>query len=102
MKKVILSVAAMTVFTAVSFAQDAATTQATPVATATPAGEEKKKIKDSEVPQPIKDALKTDAYKEWKLVQAWHVAGANEHYLLEMKKGDETTLLKFTKEGQII
>lgn len=105
MKKVILSMAALMLLTAATYAQDAAIAQATAVST-TPEtsadGVEKKKIEEKDLPAAIKKVLATDQYKDWKVVAAWHVAGENEHYLLDMKKGDESTLLKFNKDGQII
>lgn len=102
MKKVILSVATLTLFTAASFAQDAAVAIATPVAEATAQGEDKKKVEESALPEAIKKTLSSDQYKEWKLVSAWHVTGKQEYYLLDMKKGDENTTLKMNKEGQVI
>jgi len=108
MKKVILSVAAMMAFTAVSFAQNGATAvavEATPVAT-TPDDKgddkDKKKIEVSALPDAVKATLASEQYKAWEVEEAWHVSGKDEHYVLKMKKGDEKTKLKINKEGQII
>lgn len=106
MKKVILSVAAIVAFTAVSFAQDAAIATAsavTAVAADDDKGGDKKKVEASALPDAVKATLASDKYKDWQVATAWHVTEKDgEHYVLEMKKGDEKTTLKMNKEGQVI
>jgi len=117
MKKVIFSVFAIALSTA-AIAQDQATiaAPAAPItATATPvtatiadaniavsAQDDKKQVEASALPEAIKKVLATDQYKQWTVASAWLVKGEKEHYELQMKKGEETTSLKFDKDGNVV
>lgn len=106
MKKAILSIAIVAAFSGVSFAQDAAIASNVDISAAGTSDEDKggdkTKVDAAALPDAVKKTLASDAYKDWTLVEAWHVAGKKEHYVLEMKKGAETTKLKINKEGQVI
>jgi hypothetical protein len=113
MKKVLFSVLAMT-FTAGTqvFAQDQAqvntiSAPASPVAATTAgatiaADDNKTPVDPANLPEAIKKTLATDQYKDWQVVSAALVKGKNEYYELQMKKGEETTALKFDKNGNVV
>ncbi|MFA6152027.1 MAG: hypothetical protein WC716_11945 [Chitinophagaceae bacterium] len=114
MKKVLFSVLAIT-FTAgtQAFAQDQVTpviANASPVATinaevpqaaATPQ-DNKSQIAAENLPEAVKKTLASEKYKDWTVASAWLVKGKTEYYELQMKKGEETTSLKFDANGNVI
>lgn len=102
MKKVFFSAGVLLMLSTASFAQDAAVSSEVTILTPADKGDDKKKITATELPDAVQKTLASDAYKEWQLVTAWHVTGKDEHYVLEMRKGEEKSTLKMNKEGQII
>lgn len=119
MKKVLFSVFAITLTAgANAFAQDQVTPVTAPaapvqvsanvvaaaepqVATAIPQ-ENKTEVAAANLPEAIKKVLASDKYKDWTLASAWLVKGPKEHYELQMKKGEETTSLKFDAKGNLV
>jgi hypothetical protein len=107
MKKMILSVFALTAVGTFTYAQSAssapaAATEQAQVAPAAEQKETKKQVEASALPAPIQKLLTTDQYKDWKLVTAWQINGASEYYVLEMQKGDEKNALKLDKEAKVL
>lgn len=102
MKKTILSVFALTIMSTAAFAQTSATEQTAAQTTTQATTEEKQQVEESALPPAVKQTLSTDQYKDWKFVSGWNVKGANEHYILELQKGEERTTLKMDKEGKLI
>ncbi len=111
MKSTILSVVALTSFTLVTYAQEAAPVAqagAAPAVAAAPAAtagakeskETKTQVAADALPAGVKQTLATGKYKEWKMASAWHITGASEYYVVELQKGEEKTTLKLNKEGQ--
>lgn len=112
MKKVILSVLALTVMGTMANAQDASkapvappadaaiAAQATPQAAPQAQGEQKVKVEATALPDALKKMLTTDEYKDWQYVSGWKVTGATEYYVLELQKGEEKRTLKLDKDGR--
>lgn len=62
-----------------------------------------KEIKVSELPEAVKNALTSDAYKGWEAKKAWIIEkDAKTLYQVEVVKGDETATLLFDKNGASI
>lgn len=120
-KKMIVPALAMMVFSTASFAQassePARSKEPTPVTKTLDATtgnvakpeasvaaqdqkEEKVQVEISALPEGVQKALSTDAYKDWKPTTAWHVKGATEYYVVELKKGEETTKVKLDASGK--
>ncbi len=102
MKKMILSVFALTIMSTAAFAQTSATEQSGAQSTTEATKEDKQQIEESALPPAVKQTLSTDQYKDWKFVSGWNVKGANDYYILEMQNGEERTTLKMDKEGKLI
>jgi len=115
MKKVILSAFALIACASASYAQTAATAQPTAQVVATTAStqgsptaapeaqaEQKTKIEAAALPDAVKATLAGDEYKDWTVSTAWDVKAATEYYVVELKKADQTTTVKFDKDGKKI
>jgi hypothetical protein len=63
--------------------------------------EEKTKIKEEELPEAVKTALKGDTYKDWTVSAAYTVKSTSQ-YEVELKKGIETKVVKFDKDGKAL
>lgn len=61
--------------------------------------EKKKKLNEDELPVVIKNLLKSNEYKDWKLDQAYLIEGASEYYKVELKKDDQKQTLNLDKYG---
>lgn len=61
--------------------------------------EKKSKVAEDELPQGIKNLLKTEEYKDWKLDQAYMITGTGEYYKVELKKDDQKQTLNLDKYG---
>jgi len=113
MKKLIVPafVLAMTVTTISSKAQTATpATQVVPQADKAVAAEHaqaqqeaKTQVDLNALPDGIKKTLASDNYKEWTAASAWQVkSNGSDYYLVEMKKGEETTTIKVDANGKIV
>ncbi|MBS1688912.1 MAG: hypothetical protein JSS96_09325 [Bacteroidetes bacterium] len=109
MKKVILSAFTLIACASVSYAQTAATAQPIAQASATTASaqsaapdEQKTKIEASALPDAVKATLAGAEYKDWTVATAWSVKADTEYYVVELKKADQTTTVKFDKDGKKI
>ena len=64
---------------------------------------QKTPIKLEALPGPIKTVLQSDIFKTWVPSGAFSVtAGATQYYEVDVKKGTDTKVLKFDKDGKII
>lgn len=100
MRKMILPVFALAMFATTAFATVNTTTEKE---TTTSAVEDKKEqITAEALPANVKTTLATDEYKEWQVISAWHITGAAEYYVVELKKGEEATSKKFDKDGKLM
>ena len=63
--------------------------------------DEKVKIKKSDLPEAVQTTLKGDEYKGWDVSEAY-VYKETETYEVEVKKGTESKVLKFNKDGKSI
>jgi hypothetical protein len=63
---------------------------------------DKKEISADQLPAPIKEALKSDTYKGWTIVKAFHVSGTAEHYEVVVKNDTSETSIKFDAQGNAI
>jgi hypothetical protein len=63
--------------------------------------DEKVKISVEELPDAIKNALESDSYKGWS-VEAAHYNKTKDLYEVEVRKGTESKIIKFTKDGNIV
>ncbi len=102
MKKIILS-AAFLAFAGIATVQ--ANEVTSPVAiTVAQDSTTKTPVKLEELPDAVKATLQSDNYKEWVPTTAFLVTAADksEHYLIDVKKGEETGSLKIGKDGAII
>ncbi len=107
MKKLIfpvLALVAMTMTTTIVRAQDGAAPVvagiAPPADNVTGAQDQKTQVEITALPEAVKQALATDAYREWMVTGAWQVrAEAGEYYLVEMKRDEELATLKFDENG---
>lgn len=82
----------------------AGTVKSAPVATqqaATPQTEEKTKLDPANLPDAVKSTLATEQYKSWQPTSAWQLKAEPLFYVIELKKGDQTTLLKVDKDGKV-
>jgi len=115
MKKLILSafvLAAMSMTTNVNAQEAAAATTTEIAATADQAAAQqaqaqqdaKTKIEINALPDAVKNTLASDTYKEWTASAAWQTANeAGEVlYVVEMKKGEETTTVKVDSNGKVV
>jgi hypothetical protein len=74
--------------------------EAAPQATAT---EEKTEVKLTDLPDPIKTTLSADIFKEWVPSASYLVKADNkEHYLIEVKKGEELRSIKIGADGKVV
>lgn len=63
--------------------------------------DEVKEITLAELPKAVKESLKDEKYAGWDVEKVYHVKkDGKEYYKLEVKKGTETTKLKFDKNGK--
>ncbi len=102
MKKIILS-AALLAFASIATVQ--ANEVISPVAiTVAQDSTTKTPVKLEELPDAVKATLQADSYKEWVPTAAFLVTAADksEHYLIDVKKGEETGSLKIGKDGAVI
>jgi hypothetical protein len=61
--------------------------------------DKKKKVTEEELPVTIKNMLKGDEYKDWKLDQAYLIEEPSEYYKIELKKEDQKQTLNLDKYG---
>lgn len=64
--------------------------------------DKKEQINAEALPSTVKATLATDEYKKWQVMSAWHITGASEYYVVELKKGEEATSKKFDKDGKLL
>jgi len=80
--------------------QQAPATEAAPQATAT---EEKTEVQLTDLPDAVKTTLSADIFKEWVPSTAYSVKADNkEHYLIEVKKGEELRSIKIGADGKVV
>ena len=101
MKKMILPVFALAMFATTAFATVNTTTEKE-ITTEAAAADKKDEITADALPAPVKATLAGEEYKEWKVTTAWHITGASEYYVVELKKGEESTSKKFDKDGKLM
>lgn len=63
---------------------------------------ERTPVKVEELPDPVKNILGSDAYKEWTPSEAFLVKGEHEYYEITIKKEAEVKILKLNKEGIVV
>jgi hypothetical protein len=63
--------------------------------------DEKIKISVEELPDAIKNVLENDSYKGWS-VEAAQYNKTKDLYEVEVRKGTESKIIKFTKDGSIV
>jgi hypothetical protein len=66
-----------------------------------PQTDEKIKISVEELPDAIKNVLENDSYKGWS-VEAAQYNKTKDLYEVEVRKGTESKIIKFTKDGNIV
>lgn len=59
-------------------------------------------VKLEELPDAVKKALAGDAYAGWTPSAAFWVEGKVSYYEIELSKGDDKSIVKFDKEGQLV
>ncbi len=65
--------------------------------------EGKTEVKAEELPDAVKTALGGESFAGWEFVSAHKVkVGETKHYEIQLKKGEESTTVKFDKEGTLI
>lgn len=105
-KLVIVSIALFLVATSSINAQtvpaDTTKTATTAPATAEATQQEKTPIKVEELPEAVKTTIAGDEYKGWTPKSASVVKGEAEFYEVILVKGEETSIVKFDKEGKKI
>ncbi|MFD1628656.1 hypothetical protein [Pseudopedobacter beijingensis] len=65
--------------------------------------QDRKEVKLDELPDAVKQTLTADIFKEW-IPQTAYVVNANgsEHYLIEVKKGEELRSIKIGTDGKVV
>ena len=72
--------------------------QAAPAAT-----ENRAEVTLNDLPDAVKQTLTADIFKEWVPSNAYHVTGgATEHYVIEVKKGEELRTIKIGTDGKVV
>jgi len=105
MKRLILSVCTLTTLTLMTIVSHAQETVTAPPATSvqqqvTQPEDQKVKVELTALPDGIKKTLASDSFKDWTASSAWQIkSNTAEYYLIEMKKGEETTTLKLDSNG---
>lgn len=61
--------------------------------------EKKTKVTEDELPLAVKNLLKQEEYKDWKLDEAYLITGTSEYYKIELKKDDQKQALNLDKYG---
>lgn len=65
--------------------------------------ENKAEVALNDLPDAVKQTLTADIFKEWVPANAYHVTGgATEHYLIEVKKGEELRTIKIGTDGKVV
>lgn len=60
-------------------------------------------VKLEDLPDPVKETLKSDKVKEWTATEAFLVKeGEAEYYLIHVRKEEQTGSLKIDKDGKVI
>jgi len=61
-------------------------------------------VKLEALPEPVKNTLKADAYKEWTPTTAFLITNADKstYYQVDVKKGDKVAFLKVGADGAVI
>ncbi|CAG5017251.1 hypothetical protein DYBT9275_05733 [Dyadobacter sp. CECT 9275] len=64
--------------------------------------QEKVSVKVEDLPEPVKNAIRSDAFEGWKITDAYLVTreDRSQYYELDVKKGDESARVKLDKNGQ--
>lgn len=81
------------------------TTQAPATETAPQAAtaEERAEVQLTNLPDAVKNTLSADIFKEWVPSTAYSVKADNkEHYLIEVKKGEELRSIKIGEDGKVV
>ena len=65
------------------------------------AQEEKVKIAKEDLPDAVKKALASDAYKAWEISEAYEYK-ATHTYEVELKNGDQKKTVKLDKDGKVL
>lgn len=104
MKRIIVPVFALLLSATTANAQSANTTEAStaPAAAAQGTQDAKVKVDIKDLPAAVQTTLSSPEYKDWTPAEAWHVKGAADYFVIEMKKGEEKTSLKLDKDGKKI
>jgi beta-mannanase len=63
--------------------------------------DEKVKVKLEELPEAVKNALATEPFSAWSAESAM-LNKTKDHYEIEVKKGAEKRVLKFSKDGKAV
>ncbi|ADY53954.1 hypothetical protein Pedsa_3420 [Pseudopedobacter saltans DSM 12145] len=65
--------------------------------------EAKAEVALNDLPDAVKQTLTADIFKEWVPSNAYHVTGGSvEHYVIEVKKGDELRSIKIGTDGKVV
>lgn len=64
--------------------------------------ESKTEVALNDLPDAVKKTLTADVFTEWVPTTAYHVTGDTEHYLIEVKKGEELRSIKIGADGKVI
>jgi hypothetical protein len=100
MKKLIVSAFALTL---VSFAsvQAGNFTTTTNVTNTEITSQEKVSVKAENLPDGVKNTIKSDAFEGWKVVSAFLITNTDktQYYELNVKNGSETARVKLDKDG---
>ena len=81
------------------YAKDNKTTTDTKTETKDDAG--KTKVEAAALPEAVKATLATDAYKEYKVSEAWMTKGTPDVYTLQLANGEKTMTVNIDKDGKV-
>ena len=98
MKKTIVFMLALTMFTAISISSEATTIRYNVEFIV----QDKVSVKPEDLPQPIKTTLASDVYAGWEITEAFIITKEDKTQFFEisLKKGSETTTINLDKDGR--
>lgn len=66
--------------------------------------QERVAVKPEDLPEKVRDAFNTKSYTDWEIEEAFLVTEDNgaQYYELSVRKADERSRIKITKEGQVM
>jgi len=98
MKKTIVFMLALTMFTAISISAEATAIRYNVEFIV----QDKVSVKPEDLPQPIKTTLASDVYAGWEITEAFIITKEDKTQFFEisLKKGSETTTINLDKDGR--